>query len=33
MGLCSNPEGWDEEGGGRDVQEGEDIRIPMADPC
>ena len=26
-----NPEGWDGEGDGREVQEGGDICIPMAD--
>ena len=30
-GLCINLEGWDEEGDGREVQEGGDICIPMAD--
>ena len=29
--LCDNLEGWNGEGGGREVQEGGDIRIPMAD--
>ena len=29
--LCINLEGWDGEGGGREVQEGGDICIPMAD--
>ena len=29
--LCDNLEGWD--GGGREVQEGGDISIPMADSC
>ena len=28
-----DPEGWDGEGGGREVQEGGDIGIPMADSC
>ena len=28
--LCDDLEGWD-EGGGREVQEGGDVRIPMAD--
>ena len=32
-GLCSNLEGWDGEGGGREVQKGGDIYIPMADSC
>ena len=31
--LCDNLEGWDGLGGGRDVQEGEDIYIPTADSC
>ena len=31
--LCDNPEGWDGVGSGREVQEGRDIRIPMADSC
>ena len=29
QGLCINLEGWD----GREVQEGGDICIPMADSC
>ena len=29
QGLSINLEGWD----GREVQKGEDIRIPMADSC
>ena len=33
QGLCIKLEGWDGEGGGRDVREGEDIWIPMADSC
>ena len=33
QGLSINLEGWDEEGDGREVQEGGDICIPMADPC
>ena len=28
--LCDNIEGWDGEGGGREVQEGEDICIHVA---
>ena len=28
--LCDNLEGWEKVGGGRDVQEGGDICIPMA---
>ena len=31
MGLCNILKLWDGEGGGREVQEGEDTRIPMAD--
>jgi hypothetical protein len=31
QGLCINLEGWDEEGGGREVQKGGDICIPIAD--
>ena len=31
--LCNNLEGWDEEGGGKEVQEGGDICVPMADSC
>ena len=33
QGLCINPEGWDGEGDGREVQEGGDICMPMADSC
>ena len=33
QGLCINLEGLDGEGDGREVQKGEDICIPMADPC
>ena len=33
QGLCINLEGWDGEGGGREVQKREDICIPMADSC
>ena len=33
QGLCINLEGWDGEGNGREVQEGGDIYIPMADSC
>jgi len=32
-GLCINLEGWDGEGDGREVQEGEDICISKADSC
>ena len=31
--LCDNLEGWDGVGGGRAIQEGEGICIPMADSC
>ena len=31
QGLCINLEGWDGEGEGREVQEGENMCIPMAD--
>ena len=31
--LCINLEGWDGEGGGREVQKGGIICIPMADSC
>ena len=33
QGLWINLEGWDQEGGGREVQEGGDLCIPMADSC
>jgi len=33
QGLCINLEGWDGEGGGREVQKGGDKCIPMADSC
>ena len=33
QGLCINPEGWDGEGDGREVQRGGDICIPMTDSC
>ena len=33
QGLCINLEGWGGEGDGREVLEGEDICIPMADSC
>ena len=32
-GICDNLEGWEGEGGGRWVQEGGDMCIPMADSC
>ena len=31
--LCANLEGWDGVGDGREVQEGMDICIPVADIC
>ena len=31
--LCDNTEGKDGVGGGREVQEGGDICIPMVDSC
>ena len=31
--LCDNLEGWDGVGGGREVQEGGDMCMPMADSC
>ena len=33
QGLCINLEVWDGEGDGREVQEGGDRCIPMADSC
>ena len=32
-GLCHNLEGWSGERGLRDVHEGVDIGVPMADSC
>ena len=32
-GLCINLEEWDVEGERREVQQGGDICIPMADSC
>ena len=32
-GLCDNLEGWNGEGDGREVQEGGDMGVPMADSC
>ena len=29
--LCDNLEGWDGQGGGKEVQEGGDIYIPVAE--
>ena len=31
--LCDNLEEWNGVGGGREVQEGEDIFIPVTDSC
>ena len=31
--LCINLEGWEAEGDGKEVQEGGDIFIPVADSC
>ena len=31
--LCDSLEGWDGVGGGREVQEGADILMPMTDSC
>ena len=33
QGLCTNIEGWDREGDGREGQKGGGICIPMADSC
>ena len=33
QGLCTNLKGWDGDGDEREVQEGGDICIPMADSC
>ena len=33
QGLCDNQQEWDGEGDGREMQEGGDICIPMADSC
>ena len=33
MVLCDNPEGWDGVESGKEVQEGGDVCIPMADSC
>ena len=31
--LCINLEGWEAEGDGKEVQEGGDMGVPMADSC
>ena len=33
QGLCINLEGWYGEGDGREVWEGEDMVVPIADSC
>ena len=33
QGLCDNLEGWGGERDGREVQEGGDMDVPMADSC
>ena len=33
QGLCDNLEGWDGVGDGREVWEGGDMGVPMADSC
>ena len=33
QGLCTNPEGWNGEGDGREVQRGGDMCAPVADSC
>ena len=33
QGLCTNLEGWDGVGDGREVQKEGDMGIPMADSC
>ena len=33
QGFCTNLEGWDWEGNGREVQKGGNICIPMAELC
>ena len=33
QGLCINVEGWEGERDGREVEEGGDICIPMAESC
>ena len=33
QGLCINLEGWGWPRDGREVQEGQDVCIPMADSC
>ena len=33
QGLCINLEGWNGEGDGREIWEGGDMGVPMADSC
>ena len=33
QGLCDNLEGWDGEGDYREVREGWDMGVPIADSC
>ena len=33
QGLCINLEGWDGAGDGREVQDGGDMGVPVADSC
>ena len=33
QGLCINLEGWDGEGDGKEVQEGGDVCVAVADSC
>ena len=33
QGLCDNLEGWDGEEDGREVREGGNMGVPMADSC
>ena len=33
QGLCDNLKGWSGEGDEREVQEGGDMGVPMADSC
>ena len=33
QGLCDNLEGWDGEEDGKEVRDGGDMGVPMADSC
>ena len=33
QGLCDNLEGWNREGDRREVREGGEVGVPMADSC